>query len=124
MHCDLSSIQLGISLFCFSFPPFFLSGNSFSLTYYAQGFAPSFNILSYIASCLCNSDIICIIYLNCIYTSWTAITILIMSLLYSCVGLINVKTKCANCSIRVHQFNKHLGGATLLFTILNCCIPF
>ena len=54
---------------------------------------------------LLNSDIIHIIYLNCIilYTLWTAIAGLIMSQLYSCMLSVNIKTKCADCSIRVYR---------------------
>ena len=77
---DLSHISLGISLFWFiftysSFWQFLL------LTYYAQDFARNFNILLKVKlyTQLHNSDIIHIIYPNCIYTSWRAIARLIIS---------------------------------------------
>ena len=53
-------------------------------------------------SWLLNSDIIHIIYLNCIYT-WRTIAGLIMSWLYSCVVFINYKFKDhCDCSVRVY----------------------
>ena len=94
----LCSIMLNISLahhqvsvyFAFILS-LFLSGNSFFLSYYAQYFAQRFNILLKVElyNQLLNSDITHI-YLNCIYTSWTAIARLIMSYLYSCAVLVNV----------------------------------
>ena len=91
------------------FSPIFLSGNSF-LTYYAQDFARSFNILLKVQlySQLLNSDIIHIINLNCIYSLWKTIARLIMSQLYSCMLLVNVnflqdQIKCADCSVRVYR---------------------
>ena len=78
------------SLFCFYFTQLLFFLAILFLTYYAQDFAQSFNILLKVKlySQLLNSDIIHIIYLNCIYTSWTAIARLIMSQLYSCIVLV------------------------------------
>ena len=66
--------------------PIFLYGNSF---FWPIIFKTLLKVsifcskLSYIASYVLNIDIIHIMYLNCIYTSWTAIARLIISQLYS-----------------------------------------
>ena len=67
----------------FLFSLIFLSSNSFYLTCYAHDFARSLIILLkvklYSYTYLTVTSYTCIIYLNCIYTSWTATAKLIIS---------------------------------------------
>ena len=106
-------LLVGISLFCFYFHLFFFLAILL--------FSPIMLKILLEASIL--------------YSQLSNITSYLTVTSYTCMVLVNAnfnKAKCGDCSIRVYwsfsiwvaTWDKHLGGATLPFAILYCCISF